>query len=41
MVRPCFDFRYGIKKRKNFFRSIPILKEFFTLGALYVLENDD
>ena len=29
MVRPCFDFRYGIKKRKNFFRSIPILKEFF------------
>lgn len=41
LVRPCFDFRYGIKKRKNIFESIPIFKEFFTLGALYVLENDD
>ncbi|PID28289.1 MAG: hypothetical protein CSB55_05680 [Candidatus Cloacimonadota bacterium] len=36
-IRPCFEKRFGWKPRKLFLSKIPILKEMFTVGALYVL----
>ncbi|MEE9430937.1 MAG: class I SAM-dependent methyltransferase [Melioribacteraceae bacterium] len=36
-IRPCFEKRFGWKPKKVIFNNIPILKEIFTLGALYQL----
>jgi SAM-dependent methyltransferase len=38
-IRPCFEKRFGWKPKKTIFNSIPIVKEFFTLGALYQLRK--
>lgn len=38
-IRPCFEKRFGWKPKKIFLRHIPIVKEIFTLGALYQLKN--
>lgn len=39
-IRPCFEKRFGWKRRITIFNSIPILKEMFTLGAIYLLEKE-
>ncbi|PID58419.1 MAG: hypothetical protein CR986_07895 [Ignavibacteriae bacterium] len=36
-IRPCFEKRFGWEPRKTFLSRIPILKEIFTIGALYIL----
>jgi SAM-dependent methyltransferase len=36
-IRPCFEKRFGWKPKKIVFNNIPMLKEVFTLGALYKL----
>ncbi len=38
-IRPCFEKRFGWKPKKTIFNSIPIVKEVFTLGALYQLKK--
>jgi SAM-dependent methyltransferase len=38
-IRPCFEKRFGWKPRKTIFNSLPLLKEIFTLGALYQLKR--
>ena len=38
-IRPCFKKRFGWKPKKTVFNSIPIIKEVFTLGALYQLKK--
>lgn len=38
-IRPCFEKRFGWKPRKTFLNSIPLIKEVFTLGALYQLKR--
>ncbi|HCL00469.1 MAG TPA: hypothetical protein DHW42_10255 [Candidatus Marinimicrobia bacterium] len=35
-IRPCFEYRFKIKKMKNPFRYSP-LREIFSLGAIYAL----
>ncbi|NHZ84670.1 MAG: methyltransferase domain-containing protein [Planctomycetia bacterium] len=40
-IRPCYEFRFGWRKRKNPFGSFPIIRELITLGALYILKNND
>ncbi|MBN2031131.1 class I SAM-dependent methyltransferase [bacterium] len=39
-IRPSFEKRYGIKPRKTIFNRIPVIKEFCTLGALYLLKKN-
>ncbi len=38
-IRPCFEKRYGIKPRKIFLNRCPLLRELFSLGALYLVKN--
>ncbi len=38
-IRPCFEKRFGWKPKKIIFNSIPLVKEVFTLGALYQLKR--
>ncbi|MCJ7813661.1 class I SAM-dependent methyltransferase [bacterium] len=40
LIRPCFEKRFGIKPKKIFLNRCPLLREFFTLGALYLLKNN-
>ncbi len=39
LIRPSFEKRYGIKSRRTILNRLPIMKEFFTLGALYLLKK--
>ncbi len=39
LVRPCFEKRFGMKPAKTFLNKIPVLKEVFSLGALYQLRK--
>jgi 2-polyprenyl-3-methyl-5-hydroxy-6-metoxy-1,4-benzoquinol methylase len=38
-IRPCFEKRFGWKPKKTVFNSVPLIKEIFTLGALYQLKK--
>lgn len=38
-IRPCFEKRFGWKPKKTVFNSLPLIKETFTLGALYQLKR--
>ncbi|MBC8146548.1 MAG: class I SAM-dependent methyltransferase [Bacteroidetes bacterium] len=40
-IRPCFKYRWGLNRRINIFGFLPIIREIFTLGALYVIEKND
>lgn len=40
-IRPCFEKRFGWKPKKTIFNNLPIIKEVFTLGALYQLGKNN
>ncbi len=39
-IRPCYEKRFGIKPKEIIFNRCPVLREFFTLGALYLLKKN-
>lgn len=40
LIRPCYEKRFGLKSRKIFLNEWPLLREFFTLGAIYLLKKN-
>ncbi len=39
LVRPCYQKRFGVTPRQTFLNKLPVLRETFSLGALYTLSK--
>jgi len=39
LIRPYYGIRFGLTPRKTFLNKLPVVKEMFSLGALYILNR--